>query len=1004
MSRRVIRLLVLASALLAAGPARAQVNLAVTPSAAATAPLVNAVTHGAASSFYLDVANSKGSTNLRQIEFRLPLGWVAQGGGAPEGWTVTRLQTNGFYAVRFQIADCSATAVGGITSGKTGTFRLDVTPPTSAVAGDWSDTLARIAVADPCGGTTGWNVTSASAVAIPVKALAVTGTVAPAQGPVGIATTSTWTVTNLSSAARTVTPSVMVTPQGGSAVACGPVSPATVSLAPAGAAGASATFTCARTLSTAGVYTFAATASGAGASAVGATAGSARAGGVTATFAFTTLTAGPADQVQAEMTFQNNTASAATVTPPRYSQLTLAALGQSPGTKDPSDVTVAAGQSGSATYTFDVSGAVGAAYRAQGTPTVSPAGTTTNLAITPPGTVTPSTVSWSPPGIVSSRTPTGPWTFTVTVVNNGAAPIGDISVVNPQPGLWGGLTYVGMSPAGSYKVSGTPTDTIKYTVTLPSKGTATLQFSFSTIPAVTQTTAYPFHVKTVSTGPRSVTTTYDDTLAIVPAPIPDVANLTILSDASGQVLAWTNRDGGGATQHDGIAIFRTPAGADPFVPADFVDYSDPAKQVIGAGIVLYADRDRSAARTFADPVVGAYNYRVCNHDALFVYSSCTSGFWTGKGYLDSVVAPAGGWTHQLGGTSLIQPGLLPGSRVAVATNRPDITVLDLATGLRTFDPVALGSLPAGNTPAATMANGRRMLFAADAQGLALGFDLDAGTTTWQATKPGEVFLSEITGIVKQYAHPSYTAPFDTILLASKTGRVLGVRYDTGATVWTLQVGGAGQGLYAAPVYDPGTNRLFVAVDGGGGVRAYDVGAGAAAPAAVAGWPATGGSYTIPCSPGPLTTDLACVDTAGSLVVLDTGTGAPRAGTVQVLANATALRTVFGTAHGYVVSSAAAVQRVALSTSSVLSVAAQWTAPAGVTLSSAQAFPADGTVFVAASDKKLRKLSFDALAPLAALDIPGPLSSVLVGPPVFDRANARFVFATSKGRVFAIPAF
>ncbi|BDG05291.1 PQQ-binding-like beta-propeller repeat protein [Anaeromyxobacter oryzae] len=1003
---RAVRLVVTAGALLVAGAARAQVNLAVTPSAAGTAPLANAVTNGTASSFHLDVANSKSGTILRQIEFRLPQGWSAQGGAGPDGWTVTRLQTNGLYSIRFQVADCSAGAVGGIVNGSAGTFRLDVTPPGGAVAGDWSDNLSRITASDPCGGQTGWNVTSASAVTIPVKALAVTGSVSPVQGPVPTTATSTWTVTNLATAATTVTPAVRITPQGGAVLACTPA-PASLSLAAAGAAGASATFSCSYPLAQAGVYTFGATAAGSGVSAVGAIAGPVRTAGVTASFAFTNLTAGPGDQVQAVMTFQNNTAAAVTVSPPRYNQLTLAGLAQTSGTNNPADVPLAAGATGSVTYTFDVTGVVGSAYRAQGTPAISPAGSTTNLAITPAGTVAASTVAWSPAGIVPSRTPKGPWTFTVTVVNNGGASMTEIDVYAPPANGWGGLTYVSMSPTGSVKTSGNPTDTLRYTLTVPSKSTATLKFSFSSLPAVTQTTAYPFQVTTVvSNGSRAVNTNYEETVSIVPTPIPDVAGFTILSDGSGQTLAWTNTSGTTGNAHDGVAIFRTPSGTDPFVPADFVDYSDPANQALATGTVLYADRDGSPTRTAADPAVGAYNYRVCNHDALFVYSSCTSGYWTAKGYLDSVAAPVGGWTHQLGGTSLLQPGVLPGSRVAVATNRPDVTVLDLATGLRTFDPVALASLPAGNTPAAAMASGRNMLFAADQGGLALGFDLDAGTTTWQVTRTGESFVAEITGIVKQYASAAYTAPYDTILLASKTGRLLGVRHDTGATVWTLQVGATGQGLYAAPIYDAGTNRLFVAVDAGGGVRAYDVGAGAAAPTPVAGWPAGTGSYTVACSQGPLTTDLACLDKTGQLVVLDVSTGAPRYGTPisSALASATDLRTVVGATHGYLVSSASAVQRLVISTSGVLSATAQWNAPSGATLSMAQPFPSTGTAFVAASDKKLRKLSLDGLALLDSRDVPGPATSILVGPPVFDRTNGRFVFATAKGRVFAIPAF
>ena len=161
--------------LLGAGAAEAQVTLSVATSPGVP-PIANAVTHGRASSISFDVANSRAGTQLRQLELRVPTGYTIQGGVGPPGWSVTRVLSGTFWSIRFRVAAC---AVGGIASGAAGTFRLDVTPPTAAVATDQTDALNRITASDPCGGPTGWTVTTASTVTWARRVLLVTGSVAP---------------------------------------------------------------------------------------------------------------------------------------------------------------------------------------------------------------------------------------------------------------------------------------------------------------------------------------------------------------------------------------------------------------------------------------------------------------------------------------------------------------------------------------------------------------------------------------------------------------------------------------------------------------------------------------------------------------------------------------------------------------------------------------------------------------------------------------------------------
>jgi hypothetical protein len=953
-------------------------------------PIANAVTRGQPSSVTLSVTNGRAGTRLRQIEFRLPSGYGVDGGLGPPGWTVTRISAGG--RVRFQVADC---AQDGVAPGSSGTFRLDVTPPGTAISGDQTDALSRISAGDPCGGPTGWSITPASSVTWARKALLVTGTVTPTDGAPPLLATARYTVTNLSSGTRSgLSVSAAVSPAAG--WSGGTCTPAALSLA----SGASATVSCTYTLTAAGNYTFAATAAGSGVSAVGATAGAVSVGAATASFALDNLAAGPSDTVRATLTVENHGAASFTATPPAYSALGLQNLARSAGTSDPAAAPVPAGGHRDFVYALDVTGAVGSQYQAQGT-----ASTTvgdTNLAVTPPGTVSASRVEWAPPAVVRTRS-APPYLFTVTVTNGSGAAVSEVRVVNPQNGLWTGMASAGTSSPLTYRsrtISGATT-TLRYAGTLAPGATASLQFSFAGVPAVTQTTGYPFQVLVYPAGAGQFFTTHAVT-ASVAVPIPDVGQLSILSSPGGQVLSWVNTSRTDAL-HDGVVVFRTPAPGVPTVPADFVDYSVPANQPAD---FFYEDGEGSTTDTLADPAVGAFNYRVCNVDALRVYSSCNTGFWNGAGWLDSALAPAGGWTHQLGGAVLLQPGIIPGNRVGVATNAPSVAVLDVATGDRAFDPVPLGALPSSGTPAAQIGDGRLLLFAADAGGGVLAFDLGKGALAWQAQKTGEAFVAGVTGIIRQYAPAAFRAayPGDVLFLSSTTGRVLAVDAASGATLWTVNTGVAA-GVRANTWYDVLTNRLYVATNGGG-VLAYDLGTSSPAgpPSPLAGWSNPGGTYRLACARAPTSTELACVDVSGTLSLLDKATGAVRASLATGAVSPSALARITGAAPGFVVGNASRVVRVnQAGAPPVLTAAGQW-AP-GLTLSPAQAFPGPGMIVVAASDRRLHKLSLvDASDTGQSVLVTPQPASVLVGPPAFDVLNEMFVFGTEDGRVWAVPMF
>lgn len=989
-ARRALHALVALVLALGGGFARAQTLQITTPTF--PAPVTNAVTHGTPSSISLDVANGLAGTRLREIQFRLAPGYTAQGGLGPPGWTITKTTVS--RAVKFVVTDCGQ---NGIQSGQTGRFRLDVTPPNDAVAGDVVDDLTQISTDDPCGGPKGWSVTSPGSVAIPRKTLRMTATASPASGPAPLAATATYTVTNLTSQAQggiTLSPTVIP----GTGWTSGGCAPATLSLAAAGAAGSTGTITCSYALTSAPQsYAIGGTAVGAGASGAGVSAGTIQVADATATFAFDSLSAGNGDTVRATLSVRNETATAIDVTPPAFSALLLQNLVRAPGAPDPAAASVAPGASQDFVYTLTVTGLVGAPYVAHGT--ASTTAGQTNLAITPAGTIASARVEWSPPAVVTERA-AAPYRFTVTVTNFSPGNVGEVQIVNPQRAVWAGLretpgassplTFQQLATSGS-------TDTLHYTGTLAPGGTATLAFEFTAVPTVTQTTFYPFEVVVIPSVGGTFTTAYPKSIASA-EPIPDVAQPSILSNAGGHVISWVNT-GRADAPHDGVVVFRTPAPGVPTVPADFVDYSVPANRPAD---YFFDSRDGSPIDTLADPTPGTFHYRICNRDALFVYSSCTTGFWNGAGWIDSAVPPPGGWTHQLGGSVLLLPGVVPGNRVGVATNRPSIAVLDMATGNRSFDPLPLAALPSSNTPAARLANGRLVLFAADNSGTVTALDAELGTLYWAVTKPGEAFVAGVSGILRQYAAQAFrdAYPGDILLLPSTTGRVLAVDAATGATLWTVT---AGADVRATVTYDPATNRFFVPTNGAG-IVAYDLGTSSPSspPSPAAGWANPGGTYRFPCSRSLSPADLACIDSAGLLRIVAKSDGAVKVSFATGVSSPSTLWPVgAGAAPGFVVSNATRVQRLQVGGAPLAaSILGEWIP--GLTLSPVLVLASSGTIVVGASDKKLHKLSLANASDtgVTAAITPEP-ASVFLGAPAYDVTNGTFVLGTSDGRVWAV---
>lgn len=998
LARAVALAVTLAAALLAAPAAAQNLTVSLTPGA-------TSVTHGQDSVISLDVRNGSATATLSDIEFKLPKDYVALGGAGPPGWSITRILGNGFWSIRFRATSC----VVGVAPGQTGTFRMEATAAGGSVTADEQDALKDVTVHGSCG-TGSFSLGSAwRTMTFPRKVLELAGAIAPTHGATGLVSDVVWTVTNHASVTVTgvaVTP-VVVPASGWTSAGC---TPASLTLGAAGAASATQAVTCRYTYGAAGTYRQAGSARGTGgggatASSVEVVAGDVNVAAVTAKFRFESLVASTGERLRAIFTVTNNGGGPLTVRPPRYAELALTSLAPPPGAADPGEKNVPAGKSEDFTYSFDVTAVVGSPYVAAGAAVTSLGAT--NVATTPAGTVSDTRVEIVPNAVVRQRISGPPYAFDVEVTNNSAYAVEELRLVNPQNAAFTNVTHVsatGLTYSSVTRNSPAGTDFITYTGSLAPGASAVFRVRFDALPTVSITTHYPFAFRVYPRRGGELLREIVRTIAVSTAP-PDVADFTILSDASGQTLQWRNVSTS-AAPHDGVVIFRAAtAGALP-LPADGVDYADPANAMAG---LVYADRDGSTVTRYFDATTGELAYRVCAHDARFVYSPCTTAVRT------SAIAPAGGWTHNLGGAALLVPGAVPGSRLAVGTNARSLAILDATTGLRVFDPIPLLGNPSRSTPAFQLVDGRRVILAADDAGGVTAVDLEAGAPLWQVALSGEVFVGGLTAINHRYAPAAFRAAYthDVLLVPSTTGRVLGLDAATGAVVWTLDVSAAAGkpvSLRAGVTYDHASGRLYVPTTAAG-VYAFDVNASTPVasdpPDPIAGWsnPSPTGQYTLACTLGPVATDLACADRSGLVLVVDRATGAEKARLATGVTLPATLWPVSGASAGYVLSSAAQTQRLVLSgTPATLALAGTAWVP-GATLSPAQVFATTQTIVVGASDRKLHQLRLADTVPTgAAAPLPSSSATLLLGPSVFDSVGQRFVFGAEDGRVWAVKAF
>ena len=600
----------------------------------------------------------------------------------------------------------------------------------------------------------------------------------------------------------------------------------------------------------------------------------------------------------------------------------------------------------------------------------------------------------------------------LTVNNASLATVSQVDVLNPTSTGW--ALSAGTPPTATnglaFAAGGSSAADVVFTGALAPGGSSDLVIPFDAVPTVTTTTPYTFTVRlTPAEGPSFDVEATQQVNVVVP--ISDVAAFTVRNDLDGKLLTWSNTSIPGSA-HAGVVVFASTTVTDPGLPDDFQTYT------AGSNGVVYADATGSSV---TDATPGSVRYRVCNHDAFHVYSSCRTGLENDGGWLSSEVFPDGGWVHALGGDALVRAGLLPGSRIGQANNSPAVAVLDVATGARSFAPVAIPGLPSVNSPAAILRDNSRVLFAADQNGNVTAIDLDTGALKWTTpfVRPGEKFMAGVSGIILSGASTQFQTDYatDVLLVGSgkpgSTGNVYAIDAVTGEELWNLAVGTPIHGLIT---YDPGSNFMYVPTSGAG-VKAYDL-SGTGRGVRPSGTPITwapddpelsSGDYRF-CIRTASSLGIACLDAGGMLRVVNKSTGKLLAPAFPTgISSPTGLARISGTAgQGFVVSNASTAQVISAAGTpyTIQFVGPAWTPDTGgATISTPLVLANDGYYVVAASDGTLYRISLtDGTKLSRSPPITSQNTSVLLAQPFHDAGTNRFLFGTNDGHLWAIPYF
>jgi hypothetical protein len=644
------------------------------------------------------------------------------------------------------------------------------------------------------------------------------------------------------------------------------------------------------------------------------------------------------------------------------------------------------------------------------------------------------TVTWTKALVVTAGVTTNTLTFTVGAPSS--ANVTKVELLNTNTGTCAPASWTLSSANPSSATNGlvyqtsTSTDVVfSGTPGLGAGLSSDITVNWSAVPNPAAGTDCQFNVK-VTYGSS---TSLQPQVVRVLVPIGDIAQFTVRANDNGQVLEWANTTRADAP-HDGVVIFREPFGTSPASPIQFKRYT------VGQDRVVSFTSGGDWSTQFLDTSPGNYNYRVCNHDANFVYSSCSSGYTSGAGWVNSGAVVAGGWVHALAlDARQARAGFVPGRSLAQATTANYVAILDVATGDRKFAPSPIPSIPTTYTPVAPLVSGKAVLFAADQGGNVTAIDIADGSPYWSGDGhvnfPGQNFTAGVAGITWAYGSQWFKSHYsvDILLLGSTTGNVYAIDTSNGNVLWTFS---AGHGVYGLINYDSTTDVFYVPTLGGG-VLAYDLTTSTPtkAPSLKTGWAYAdaGGNYTYHCV--RFLTNIACVNDTGALYVVDklTGSSSKRVNnynTNTTSPNAPVLDSYSGnsTKPGLVITTASGVKIFTIDTTkspySVAQLGSTWTPPRGVSLSTPVVFSdlarrylvvggSTGTtgrnsdcttVAPITCGQRLYRISLnDATRVASSPRVSKQANSVTLAQPVYDSASDRYLFGTIDGHVWAVPS-
>jgi outer membrane protein assembly factor BamB len=170
------------------------------------------------------------------------------------------------------------------------------------------------------------------------------------------------------------------------------------------------------------------------------------------------------------------------------------------------------------------------------------------------------------------------------------------------------------------------------------------------------------------------------------------------------------------------------------------------------------------------------------------------------------------------------------------------------------------------------------------------------------------------------------------------------------------------------------------------------------------WTSPPGNHRVACVRTTVASAIACVDTSGTLRVLDRSRGTILGQFSTGVSGPLALARVVNGTPGFVVSSLSQVLRVTGNATLTTLSAVPGYQSNGQKLSPFYLNSAAGWILVASTDLRVHKLSSETGQEIGqSAPITSRTTGMLLGTPSYDTTNNRFIFGTSEGRVWAIPA-